>query len=218
MQNSRLTLAVALLCLAPSTLTGCNKASASEDGHTTDQQLYQLCAQCHGADGLGRQDVGAPSIAGLPGWYVEAQLDKFDRGFRGTHADDIAGMRMRPMALAVAGPEDMKTVAGYVEHLTKKKLKPTVVGGDAQRGKTVFAPCVACHGPAGKGSESTKAPPLAGLQDWYLLTQLKHFKSGVRGADPKDETGAQMVPYASVLSDQDMKDVVAYIATLPWYR
>jgi len=218
MQNSTLTFAAALLGLAVLPLTACNKASASEDGITSQQQLYQLCAQCHGADGLGREAIGAPAIAGLPAWYVDAQLYKFERGFRGTHPKDITGMRMRPMALALPGPEDMKAVAEYVSHLPKKKTKPTVTGGDAERGRVLFAPCVACHGPSGKGNATTKAPPLAGLQDWYLLTQLEHFKSGVRARDPQDETGAQMKPFAEALDEQGMKDVVAYIATLPWYR
>ena len=95
---------------------------------------------------------------------------------------------------------------------------PKVVGGDPDRGRVLFAPCVACHGPSGKGNATTKAPPLAGLQDWYLLTQLEHFKSGVRARDPQDETGAQMRPFAEAIDEQGMEDVVAYIATLPWYR
>lgn len=218
MQNSILTLGAALLGLAVLPLTACNNAAASEDGYASEQQLYQLCAQCHGADGSGREDVGAPAIAGLPAYYVDAQLYKFERGLRGMHPKDITGMRMRPMALALPGPEDMKAVAEHVSHLPKKKSKPTVVGGDPGRGRELFAPCVACHGPAAKGNETTKAPPLAGLQDWYLLTQLEHFKSGVRAADPKDETGQQMKPFAQALDEQGMKDVVAYIATLPWYR
>jgi cytochrome c oxidase subunit 2 len=154
----------------------------------------------------------------LPAWYVDAQLYKFEQGFRGAHPDDTAGMRMRPMALALPGPEDMKRVAEHVAQLPKKKQKAWSVGGDPARGKVLFAPCVACHGPSGKGNAATKAPPLAGLQDWYLLKQLEHFKTGVRGADPNDTTGIQMKPFAETLDDQGMKDVVAYIATLPWYR
>jgi cytochrome c553 len=199
--------------------SGCDKAAASEDGKASDTQLFQLCAQCHGTDGMGKPEIGAPSIAGLPAWYVEAQLHKFEQGLRGTHFKDIAGMRMRPMALALAGGDDMKHVARHAAGLQKKKAARTVTGGNSERGKQLYAPCVACHGPSGKGNEQVKSPPLAGLQDWYLLGQLQHFKEGVRGVNPKDETGTQMKPYADDLADeQAMKDVVSYIATLPWYR
>lgn len=198
--------------------TGCNKAAASEDGKSSDKQLYQLCAQCHGEDGMGKPEINAPSIAGLPSWYVEAQLHKFEQGLRGTHFEDIPGMRMRPMALALGGGEDMKQVAAVVAGLQKTKSAPTVTGGNAERGKQLYSTCVACHGPSGKGSDAVKSPPLAGLQDWYLLGQLEHFKKGIRGVNPKDETGTQMRPYAENLADeQAMKDVVSYIATLPWY-
>ena len=47
------------------------------------------------------------------------------------------------------------------------------------------------------------------------MSQIKKFKSGVRGAHPKDVTGAQMRPMAMTLADeQAMKNVVAHIATL----
>jgi hypothetical protein len=47
------------------------------------------------------------------------------------------------------------------------------------------------------------------------LTQLKNFKSGVRGTNPQDITGAQMRPMSMILADeQAMKDVIAYIQTL----
>ena len=35
-------------------------------GSARGPALYQTCASCHGADGGGRQEYGAPAIAGLP--------------------------------------------------------------------------------------------------------------------------------------------------------
>ena len=90
-----------------------------------------------------------------------------------------------------------------------------MAGGDAARGKTLFTPCSACHGPDGAGKEQVKAPPLNHASDWYLLAQLKKFKEGIRGGTPADIEGAQMRPMATALTDeQAMKDVVAHIATL----
>jgi len=56
---------------------------------------------------------------------------------------------------------------------------------------------------------------LAGASDWYLLTQLQNFKSGVRGTQPDDAMGAKMRPFSMTLpNEQAMKDVIAYIGTL----
>jgi cytochrome c oxidase subunit 2 len=54
------------------------------------------------------------------------------------------------------------------------------------------------------------------MDDWYLVTQLKNFKQGYRGAHAKDDYGPQMVQMASILTDeQAVQDMVAYINLLP---
>jgi len=59
------------------------------------------------------------------------------------------------------------------------------------------------------------APRQAGLNDWYLVTQLKNFRSGSRGAHSDDAYGMQMNMMAAILnSDESINDVVAYINTL----
>ena len=50
------------------------------------------------------------------------------------------------------------------------------------------------------------------MSDWYLVTQLKNFKQGVRGAHPKDMYGPQMALMAETLvDDRAINDLVAYI-------
>ena len=57
-------------------------------------------------------------------------------------------------------------------------------------------------------------PRLAGISDWYLLSQLGNFKAGIRGAHPDDLRGKQMGMFSQLLmSDEDMRDVIAYINT-----
>ena len=74
---------------------------------------------------------------------------------------------------------------------------------------------MACHGPTGGGNEAMRAPPLAKLDDWYVLTQLKKFKAGIRGTNPADLSGATMRPMAATLPDeQAMRDVIAHIQGL----
>lgn len=176
--------------------------------------LYQLCAACHGDQGAGNESRGAPVIAGLPTWYLEAQLKKFRAGQRGYTRGDDTGLQMRPMAASVRSDDDVASVAAYVHALPASQPAPTLAG-DATRGQALFAPCTACHGADGNGNEALKGPKLAGQADWYLLAQLGKFRSGMRGAHKDDATGAQMRAMASTLVDeQAMLDVVAYVRTL----
>ena len=179
------------------------------------EALFELCAQCHGSDGGGDRAALAPAIAGLPQWFVEAQLHKFKNGARGSHFDDIGGMRMRPMSMWLRDDADVTHVSAYVASLPRLELEPTLEGGDPESGKQKYAVCIACHGPNAQGNQALNAPPLAGMSDWYQLKSLENFKAGVRGTNPKDPTGALMRPMALTLADaQAMLDVIAYIATL----
>ena len=78
---------------------------------------------------------------------------------------------------------------------------------DAAKGKTLFATCIQCHGEAGNGMPEKKAPRLSGQHDWYVIKQITEIKSGVR-------KNPDMQPYVQKLSEQDIKDLAAYITTL----
>ncbi|HKU41045.1 MAG TPA: c-type cytochrome [Polyangiales bacterium] len=203
-------LSSALACVA----TACSVAGAKQEAPPV-AETFHLCQQCHGEQALGNQAVNAPSIAGLPKWYVENQLKKFKAGGRGTHFDDITGMQMRPMALSLATDAEITNIADYVSQLPAHKPTPTLSGGDATKGKIYFATCTACHQADGNGNQALNAPPLTHANDWYMFNSVKKFKAGIRGSNPLDVTGATMRPMAQTLpDDQAILDVVAYIVTL----
>jgi cytochrome c oxidase subunit 2 len=180
------------------------------------EHLYQLCTQCHGDRGEGSPLALAPAIAGLPEWYVLNQLKAFRAGYRGQHFDDITGMRMRPMALTLKSDADVEAAAAYVASLPSQRPEPQLEGGDPTRGQALYAVCIACHGVDGAGNQALGSPPINQMSDWYMLTQLQHFKSGVRGTKPGDTNGALMRPMSMTLADeQAMRDVIAYIMKLP---
>jgi cytochrome c oxidase subunit 2 len=181
------------------------------------EELFDLCATCHGAEGQGNELFLAPNIGGMPLWYLEGQLELFRSGARGTHFDDIQGMRMRPMALSLRTEhgDDLKDVAAYTASLPSVKPAATLMGGDAERGATHYAVCQACHGAAGEGVPATNGPPVANQSDWYLLSSIERFKSGARGSNPANPNGAVMRGMAGILQDeQAMKDVIAYMIGL----
>jgi len=180
------------------------------------EELYELCAQCHGETGAGNQAFEAPSIAGLDQWYLEAQLEKFQLGLRGAHPEDLPGMRMRPMATTLIHEGDVADVAAFVASLPPASPEAVNVGGNASKGRILYMICMSCHGPQGAGDLKQHAPPLARANDWYLLAQLRKFKAGIRGSDPRDASGLLMQPQAKNLpNEQAMKDVIAYIMTMP---
>ncbi len=204
-----------LLALAAVLASASWTRPAAADELERGEALYKLCAQCHGPQGAGNPAIAAPPIAGLPAWYVEAQVYKFRDGVRGAHPDDAAGLRMRPMARIMRTDDNIQAVAAYVGSLPPTDQDATLTGGDATRGKTLYAPCTACHGPAGAGNQTLFAPTLQHTADWYMLSQLQKFKVGLRGANPADTSGKLMRPMSMTLvNEQAMKDVVAYILTL----
>ncbi len=79
--------------------------------------------------------------------------------------------------------------------------------GDAKAGQAKAVACAACHGPDGNPADP-QYPRIAGMPERYVALQLALFKSGER----VDGMSAVMMPFASALSAQDMRDVGAYFA------
>ena len=193
-------------------LSGCRLGTT--DAATRGQEVFQTCVPCHNADGSGNPTVGAPNIAGMKEWYVERELEKFRAGVRGMHFNDVEGMRMRPMALSLTSEDDVKAVAHYVETLPPIRHTSSIPG-DPKAGEALYATCGSCHGDNGAGNQDLGGPRLAGVDDWYLATELRKFRSGVRGTSPKDREGRLMRPMARALPDEDaIRNVVAYAETL----
>ena len=89
------------------------------------------------------------------------------------------------------------------------------MSGDVAHGKELYSACAACHGAAAQGNAALHAPMLSGRTDWYLMTQLRNYRAGLRGANAADSNGQQMRAMAATLTDDAaLNDVVAYINTL----
>jgi cytochrome c553 len=204
--------ALLLLPIAGFNLSGCGFGQT--DAATRGKEVFETCVPCHNSDGSGNAAIGAPNIAGMKEWYVEEEIDKFRAGTRGMHFSDMEGMRMRPMVLSLTSEDDVKAVARYVETLPPVR-HPASLPGDAKAGQAIFATCASCHGDDGAGNPDLKAPRIAGVDDWYLATELRKFRSGVRGANPKDAEGRLMRPMARSLANEDaIRNVVAFVGTL----
>jgi len=176
-----------------------------------DEFVY--CTVCHGVQLMGNPTIEAPRLSGMESWYVENQLRAFRKGWRGKHEMDLIGMEMQPMAAALSD-EQVKEVSAFVS-TTRSDAPPSTIDGDADKGRTHYSTCAACHGVRGEGNIALGSPALTGLNDWYLVTQLRNFRDGTRGSHAGDTYGMQMRASTRLLPDDEaIQDVVTYISTL----
>ena len=188
--------------------------AAPSQGVARGEAVYDTCAPCHGEDGAGDFEQGAPAIAGLPAWYVAGQLQGFQQSWRSSHPFDTVGLRMKSMSLALDLEGDAESVSEYIATLPTVTAPPTLEGGSAEAGREHYQTCIACHGADGLGIEVVRAPPLVGQHDWYLLRQYQQFRKGWRGTHPQDGFGQTMRPNSLLFDDDQIIDVLAYVQTL----
>ena len=173
----------------------------------------RYCLTCHGAAGQGNIGIRAPRLAGMEDWYLQRQLENFRSGVRGTHASDEQGLAMQPMAAKLSDA----SIADIVLWVSSWDYVPAeiTIEANANQGRSAYQSCAACHGADGEGNQALGAPALAGQNDWYLATQLKNFRAGIRGAHQDESYGSQMIAMAAMLrDDQAIQNVVSYINTL----
>ncbi len=84
---------------------------------------------------------------------------------------------------------------------------PSFFPADAARGKARATQCLACHGIANLklGSPAVQVPMLNGQRPEAIFLALRDYKNGTR-------SNVIMAPIVAALSEQDMRDVSAYLA------
>jgi len=105
----------------------------------------------------------------------------------------------------------MKTVARVATLLlaTAFFTQAALAEGDATAGKELGYTCLGCHGIEGyrNAYPSYRVPKLGGQKAGYLVIALKGYRDGTR-------PHPTMVAQATSLSDQDIEDVAAYLASI----
>ena len=177
--------------------------AANEAAAVTDApkgNTPEACAACHGIDGNSPAGL-FPNLAGQNARYLYLQLKDFKEGRR----NDAA---MSPMAAGL----DKKDMLALAQYFSEQKLKPIAFKADnakAAAGKKVAddALCPMCH--LGGFVGQNEIPRVAGQQPEYVLKQLKDFRARNRTND-----AGSMTAYSSNLKDEEIDNLVHYIATL----
>lgn len=95
--------------------------TASVDGNVErGAKLYATCVSCHGDEGKGNRDLGAPSLLNQADWYLLTQLEKFRSGARGGDPRDTRGREMAVFAKSLADEQALKDVVAYIHSLNDK--------------------------------------------------------------------------------------------------
>ncbi len=82
-------------------------------------------------------------------------------------------------------------------------------------GEDLFKVCGFCHGTQGQGGPALDAPPLAGMEAWYVERQLHNFRNRVRGTHYDDVPGVQMSIVSGMVRNQTtIENIAAHIENM----
>ncbi len=105
----------------------------------------------------------------------------------------------------------MKIVASAATLILAAVLfaQPAFAQGDAEAGKELGYTCLGCHGIEGyrNAYPSYRVPKLGGQKAGYLEIALRGYRDGTR-------SHPTMIAQATSLTDKEIEDVAAYLATL----
>jgi len=164
------------------------------------EEKAQLCAFCHGADGVPQLKT-TPVIWGQNAGYLFLQLRDFQSGARKNEL-------MSPVAATLAR-EDLLPLATYFSKLKWPNLQqppaPQDVATKALAANTSVG-CTGCHLDHFQGDGSTAR--LAGQQHDYLLKTMTDFRARTRGNNP----GMSDLMHAT--SPDAIADLANYLAGL----
>jgi cytochrome c553 len=160
----------------------------------------QICATCHGQNGVPTQSV-IPVIWGQQLGYLFIELRDFKTGARKNEL-------MSPIAQGLDF-SDLMPLAQYFSQKPWPNLgqppAPGDVAAQAQRANASIV-CTSCHQEGFKGD--SVQPRLAGQNRDYLAKTMTEFRSGARANNPS------MTDLMKAISESDIAALASYIAAL----
>jgi cytochrome c553 len=162
----------------------------------------------------GGNPAGVPRLAGQNAGYLEHALAMFKTGSRSSPV-------MQPIAKGL-GNADIHALASYLASLhgtasTEPPVRPPsdlLLAGErlARVGALTDStpPCFSCH--AVGGSDNPRFPSIAGQPAAYVVSRLHDFQARARDSPPAPAT---MTAVAARLDEAQVREVAAYLSTLP---
>ena len=189
------------------------------------EEIYEVCATCHGEFAQGGKQGEYPRLAGQPAVFIDKQLRLFRDRTR-------TNMPMLPHTEQRELPDnDIVDVSAYIAQLqlpaklppideasfdalarlkaAKKVLNIPRAEGDSAAGEKIYnKECKSCHGGQGSGNQDKAVPMLAGQYTNYLWRQVDKYLNKQRIHDPD-------APDEKLLADfskEELRDIFAYLS------
>ena len=211
------------------------RETKAQQGHLIARgaRLYDnYCAGCHGKRGEGGMAGLAPSLnvedlwsgrediafygtlhdyialnisAGHPKLRMPSWADEYGGPLRNDQIEDLTQFVLNWMGQQPEGVRPEVTPTPMPTPTPTLIAEPTpMAAGDPAKGEQIFVTnCVACHGLDASGSElgpSLISPEVAAKDD-----------ASLRDAIANGRPGTSMLPWSSVLSPQDIEDIIAFL-------
>ena len=154
----------------------------------------QICAACHGENGVPTDPKTIPTIWGQQQSYLVKQLHDFRSGDRDSPI-------MSPIAKDLA-QEDLRKIAAYFA----AKSWPAQPAPAASAPPAGLAQCQPCHQPKFEGGPP--APRLAGLSYDYLVAAMRGFATNER------TNNLDMPKFMQALSERERDAMARYLSAL----
>jgi cytochrome c553 len=166
-------------------------ASAADD----IEAKVQMCAACHGQNGVPTDPKTMPIIWGQQVYYLDKELHDYQSGDRGNPI-------MSPLAKSLA-QEDLRKIATYFAAKTWPAQKAAATPPSPPKGIEM---CKPCHQPNFEGGPP--APRLAGLSYNYLAGAMRDFATGKR------TNNGDMPKFMQALTNSEREAIARYLSAL----
>jgi cytochrome c553 len=159
------------------------------------ESKVQVCAACHGANGVPLDPKTMPVIWGQQANYLYKELHDYHSGAR---TSPIMSPVVKDLSL-----EDLRKIADYFAAKTWPANPAPAASALPPEG---IAQCQLCHQPNFEGG--APAPRLAGLSYEYLIAAMRSF------ADDQRTNNLDMPGFMHALPDSQREAMAHYIAGL----
>jgi cytochrome c553 len=176
---------------------GVGFAVAAVPAHAADdiEAKVQMCAVCHGQNGVPLDPKTMPVIWGQQQSYLVKQLHDYRSGDRDSPI-------MSPIAKGLA-QEDLRKIAAYFAAKSWPAQQAAAAPATPPNG---VAQCRPCHQPNFEGGPP--APRLAGLSYEYLIAAMRSFAADDRS------NNLDMPKLMQALTDSEREAMARYLSAL----